>query len=79
MGAAGEPPGKAYVSCLDCGMRFSYDTREMRMGKRMPRGDAALPHAGLETSRRAWPRVAAIVSVPLGILAGVLFHRRREK
>jgi hypothetical protein len=37
--AAGVPQGDAYVVCLDCGMRFAYDAREMKMGKaiRKPR------------------------------------------
>lgn len=33
--AAGVPQGDAYVTCLDCGKRFAYDVREMRMGKRI--------------------------------------------
>jgi hypothetical protein len=31
--AAGVPQGEAYVVCLECGMRFSYDVRQMKMGK----------------------------------------------
>jgi hypothetical protein len=30
---AGEPPAETYVVCLDCGKQFSYDTRNMRLGK----------------------------------------------
>jgi hypothetical protein len=30
---AGQPHGETYVVCLDCGKQFSYDVREMRIGK----------------------------------------------
>lgn len=30
---AGIPHGGAYVVCLDCGKHFSYDPRQMKMGK----------------------------------------------
>lgn len=29
----GEPRGKTYVVCLDCGKHFEYDTETMRLGK----------------------------------------------
>ena len=29
----------AYVACLECGKQFSYDTREMRIGKPLPAPD----------------------------------------
>lgn len=35
------PEGDAYVVCCECGTRFAYDTREMRLGKPIreePRG-----------------------------------------
>jgi hypothetical protein len=28
--------GGTYVACLECGKRFSYDTRNMRVGSPMP-------------------------------------------
>jgi DNA-directed RNA polymerase subunit RPC12/RpoP len=31
----GEPPCETYVVCLDCGNRFSYDAKIMRLGKRI--------------------------------------------
>jgi hypothetical protein len=27
---------ETYVACLECGKQFSYDTREMRIGKPLP-------------------------------------------
>jgi len=32
---AGQPSEETYVVCLDCGQRFSYDARNMRLGKRI--------------------------------------------
>jgi hypothetical protein len=31
----GVSQGPAYVVCLDCGKHFEYDTRQMRLGKRL--------------------------------------------
>jgi DNA-directed RNA polymerase subunit RPC12/RpoP len=32
---AGHPGGQTYVVCLDCGKHFSYDVKEMRIGKQI--------------------------------------------
>jgi DNA-directed RNA polymerase subunit RPC12/RpoP len=34
---AGQPRGKSYVVCLDCGKQFEYDLKEMKMGKAIDR------------------------------------------
>jgi DNA-directed RNA polymerase subunit RPC12/RpoP len=34
---AGQPPAETYVVCLDCGKHFSYDARNMRLGKEIVR------------------------------------------
>ena len=31
----GDSPSETYVVCLECGQQFSYDTRHMRLGKRI--------------------------------------------
>ena len=33
--SGGGPEAVTYITCLDCGGRFAYDTHEMRMGKRI--------------------------------------------
>ena len=33
---SGKPIGGTYVVCLACGKQFSYDPKEMRMGKAIP-------------------------------------------
>jgi hypothetical protein len=30
------PPGDTYVTCLECGKQFYYDTANMRIGRQMP-------------------------------------------
>jgi len=32
----GAPQGESYVVCLDCGQRFAYDSRQWKMGARLP-------------------------------------------
>ncbi len=45
----GSTQGDSYIGCLDCGARFAYNTREMRIGKRIP--DSELPaHASRHTA-----------------------------
>jgi DNA-directed RNA polymerase subunit RPC12/RpoP len=39
----GEPPGEAYVVCLECGKQFTYDVIEMRIGKALDRPSTAHP------------------------------------
>jgi len=34
----GQVPAETYVVCLDCGKQFSYDARNMRLGKRIDAG-----------------------------------------
>ena len=31
----GIPKGETYVVCLDCGSRFTYDAKSMKLGKRV--------------------------------------------
>jgi DNA-directed RNA polymerase subunit RPC12/RpoP len=38
---AGAPKGDTYIVCLDCGGRFSYDPRAMKMGRRLARQEGS--------------------------------------
>ncbi|MBS1853738.1 MAG: hypothetical protein JST11_00115 [Acidobacteria bacterium] len=38
-----EPGGDTYVVCLDCGQQFAYDTKNMRLGRRVPRSSPGSP------------------------------------
>ena len=35
----GQPHEESYVVCLDCGKQFSYDAKEMRIGKVLKNSD----------------------------------------
>jgi hypothetical protein len=78
----GKLHGDTYVVCLDCGKQFSYDWKEMRIGKALPTipGTGVLP-VGLPDPRPSKVKVAAVASVlPLGIALGsVLASRRQHK
>src|SRR5215475_12344120 len=69
---AGEPQGTTYVVCLDCGKQFSYDVKEMRIGKPI----ASSPDAGVlnpngEQPAKGW-KLALWASVPAALIAGSL-------
>jgi hypothetical protein len=55
----------AYVVCLDCSMRFAYDTHVMRMGNAI-RPDGALRRGG------EWLRTAAWIALPASLLVAAL-------
>jgi hypothetical protein len=77
----GKPHGDTYVVCLDCGKQFSYDLKEMRVGKALPTalGTGVLP-PGMPGPRASKVKVAAMASVlPLGIALGSLLTSRRRR
>jgi DNA-directed RNA polymerase subunit RPC12/RpoP len=78
---SGEPTGGAYVVCLACGKQFSYDTKEMRIGKALDAGhNGGVLHPEpppLPPAKKL--RYAMWASVPLAVAAGVaLAFRKRE-
>ena len=76
----GKPHGDTYVVCLDCGKQFSYDLKEMRVGKGLPNSaeKGVLP-PGMPAPRKSKLKVAAMASVlPLGIVVGSLLTSRRH-
>jgi hypothetical protein len=73
--------GDAYVVCLDCGKQFSYDVKEMRIGKALPNSAAmgVLP-PGMPGPRRSKFSVALMASVlPVGIALGSLLTSKRRR
>lgn len=71
-GKPGAHNGGAYVVCLDCGKQFSYDTKEMRMGKPLPKShpEGVLhPEPLMEPAKKL--RYALWASIPLAIFAGL--------
>ncbi len=77
----GKPHGDTYVVCLDCGKQFSYDLKEMRIGKGLPTSaeSGVLPPT-MPPPRTSKLKVAAIASVlPLGFALGSLLTSRRRQ
>jgi hypothetical protein len=72
--AAGVPQGDAYVVCLDCGMQFSYDAREMRMGKAIRKR----AKTSEESPRRGLRKVLPWLFVPIGLLIGTVARSKRK-
>ena len=77
----GKSHGDTYVVCLDCGKQFSYDIREMRIGKPLPTSaDTGVLAPGMAGRRTSKTRAAAIASVlPIGIIIGSLLSSRRQR
>jgi hypothetical protein len=77
----GAPHGDTYVVCLDCGKQFSYDLKEMRIGKPLPTsaGTGVLP-PGMPEPHRSKVKLAVMASVlPLGIAIGSALTSRRQR
>ena len=76
-----ESHSETYVVCLDCGKQFSYDVREMRIGKALPSSaDAGVLPPGMPGRRASKTKVAAIASVlPIGIMIGSLLTTKRQR
>ena len=74
---AGVPHGAAYVVCLDCGKQFSYDTKEMRVGKPIPSPEGVLP-ANMPKPRTSKFKYV-LWGLPVGIAVGAMFHSTRKK
>lgn len=78
---AGKPHGDTYVVCLDCGKQFSYDLKEMRIGKALPTSpDKGVLPPGMPGPRGSKMKLAAIASaLPVGIALGSLLTSRRQR
>jgi hypothetical protein len=68
---AGVPHGETYVVCLDCGKQFSYDLREMRIGKAIDHShdSGVLPPDMPKAPTNKWKYVA-LAAVPLAAVLG---------
>jgi hypothetical protein len=76
---AGEPHGTTYVVCLDCGKQFSYDVKEMRIGKPIASSrDVGVLNPNGEEANKGW-KLALWASVPAALIAGSLMKNRKKK
>jgi hypothetical protein len=77
---AGEPHGQTYVVCLDCGKQFSYDMREMRIGKPLAKSsDEGVLHPEMPPSNNKKLKYALWASVPLAVIAGIFLKKPRAE
>ena len=76
---AGMPHGETYVVCLACGKQFSYDSKEMRIGKPLPKSaDFGVLPPGMPGPRKSKVKLALGFAVPLGIVIGSVLSSRRK-
>jgi hypothetical protein len=77
----GKPHGDTYVVCLDCGKQFSYDLKEMRVGKPLPTSpETGVLPADMPGPRGSKLKLAIMASaLPLGIAIGSLLTSKRQR
>ena len=77
---AGEPHGETYVVCLDCGKQFSYDMREMRIGKPLAKSsDVGVLNPDMPRPNNKKLKYALWASVPVAVLAGLFLKKPRSE
>jgi hypothetical protein len=75
----GKPHGDTYVVCLACGKQFSYDLREMRIGKPLPNSaELGVPLPGKPGPPKSKIKLAVGLAVPLGIVIAAISSRRKH-
>jgi hypothetical protein len=78
----GVPQGPAYVVCLDCGKHFEYDTRQMRLGKRLENPETVPVSDPLEPKPKPPGRklkFALWAGLPLMVLLGSFLKSRKPR
>ncbi len=81
MSRPGAPGGETYVVCLDCGKQFTYDWKQMRIGKPVATSATAgvlapdTPKA--PNTRLKWALVGS--ALPLAVLLGQALLGRPKK
>jgi hypothetical protein len=80
LGAEGSPRRESYVVCLDCTKQFTYDLKEMRIGKMIDRShDASVLPPGMPRPRKAELAYALGVAVPLVVLVGAGLRAKKSE
>ena len=75
----GKARGDTYVVCLACGKQFSYDLKQMRIGKPLPSSaDFGVLPPGMPGPRKSKVKLAMGLAVPLGIVIGSVLTLRRK-
>jgi hypothetical protein len=80
VGKDGKPAGGTYVVCLACGKQFSYDLKEMHVGKPLPSSaDFGVLPPGMPGASKSKIKLALGLAVPLSVVIGTLVSSKRKK
>jgi hypothetical protein len=78
-GEEGVPRRETYVVCLDCTKQFTYDLKQMRIGKAIDRShDACVLPAGMPRPRKTKLAYALGVAVPVAVLVGAALTAKKS-
>ena len=80
VGRAGVPHADTYVVCLDCGKQFSYDLKEMRVGKPIDQThDESVMPPNMPKPRPSKLKYALLAALPVALIAGAAWKKKPEK
>jgi len=80
LGEEGVPRRESYVVCLDCTKQFTYDLKEMRIGKMIDDShDACVLPPGMPRPRKTKLAYAFGVAVPLAVVVGAGMRAKRQE
>ena len=78
LGEEGVARRESYVVCLDCAKQFTYDLKEMRIGKMIDRShEACVLPPGMPRPRRTKLAYALGIAVPLAVLVGTALRSKQ--
>ena|SRR5579871_5108314 len=77
---AGQPHSDSYVVCLDCGKQFTYDVKEMKMGKAVDHShEVGVVPPNMPKPRNTKVKYALLAAVPAAVvLAGLLKGGKKD-
>ena len=76
----GVAQGETYVVCLDCAKQFAYDLNTMQIGKAVDHAhEACVVPPRMPGMRKTKMKYAVGIGVPLAVLIGSAFARRKPK
>jgi hypothetical protein len=80
LGEEGVPRRESYVVCLDCTRQFTYNLKEMRIGKMIDRShDASVLAQSMPRPRKTQLAYALEMAVPLLMLVGAGLRVRKSE
>jgi len=80
LGEEGIPRRESYVVCLDCTKQFTYDLKEMRIGKMIDRShDACVLPPGMPRPRKTGLAYVLAVAMPVSVLVGAAVRAKKPQ